>query len=392
MTRSRDAGDPATSVCIISTVHPWNDPRIFWKQSRTLVEAGYRVHLVVCDEEGEYRGPIQLHRLPKTSYRCLRLSRAAWLAYRKAKRISGSIVHIHDPELLPVGLLLKLQGRIVIYDVHEDLPKQILDKTWIPRNLRRPVAWLANKAEGIVARRLDAVIAATPKIQLWFPTRRQLHHYRQPGTRRAVVVGNFPRLEDFSDPGDPWTERPLRVCYVGVIAQPRGIFEMLRSVSQTPARLVLAGRFDSKLLRQQCLRESGWDCVDDLGILEPQQVAALLRESRIGLCLLHGIPKYLDALPTKVFEYMAAGLPVVASPLPALREIVEGSGGGICVNPDQPQEVAAAIRHLLENPQEAQAMGQKGMAAVAQRYHWSQEAAKLRTLYRELAECQGRGV
>ncbi len=159
---------------------------------------------------------------------------------------------------------------------------------------------------------------------------------------------------------------------------------MVKAISGTSARLALAGRFQSEAGRRECMATAGWNQVDELGVLDRPGVLDLLHSSAIGLCLFQPAPNHLEAMPTKVFEYMAAGLPVIASDLPALREIVEGSGAGICVDPRDSLEVARAINFLLENPEQMQALGRCGQQAVAERYNWASEAQALTGLYREL--------
>jgi len=87
---------------------------------------------------------------------------------------------------------------------------------------------------------------------------------------------------------------------------------------------------------------------------------------------------------TKIFEYMAYEIPVVCSNFPNLKRIVEGEGCGICVDPEDPEEIADAVRWLAEHPEEGREMGKRGREAARRQYNWEAEADKLRRFYREL--------
>ena len=130
--------------------------------------------------------------------------------------------------------------------------------------------------------------------------------------------------------------------------------------------------------------EIGWKNVDYLGWMDREGVKAALNESMIGLVTLHPIINYLDALPVKMFEYMAAGLPVIASNFPLWKKIIEGNQCGLCVAPLDPQAIADAIDYLLVHPEEAERMGRNGQKAVQERYNWGLEELKLTSLYDSL--------
>jgi len=205
----------------------------------------------------------------------------------------------------------------------------------------------------------------------------------------VVVIQNFPKLEEFARvEGEPYEKRPPWVAYVGGLTPIRGALEMVAAMSELPeelgAELVLAGNFDPSELEQELRSLPGWRRVRYLGWLDRPRVAELLGKVRAGLVVLHPTKNYREALPVKMFEYMAAGLPVIASDFPLWREIVAGEGVGLLVDPLDPKAIATAIAWVLEHPDEARAMGERGRKAVLERYNWDQEKKKLLALYGEL--------
>ena len=265
----------------------------------------------------------------------------------------------------------------MIYDAHEDLPRQIMSKHWISPLIRRPVAGLAAVVENFSVRCFDAVVAATPPIAARFPP------------DKSVTVQNFPLLSQFlSVAAEPYATRPPHIAYIGGIAPIRGSVEMLTafellSSRHANARLELAGPFAPSRHQDELRQLSGWQSVSYHGVIDRNGIAGLLGSTRAGLVVLHPTLNYLDALPVKMFEYMAAGLPVIASNFPLWRDIVEKAQCGLTVDPLQPAAIADAMAWILEHPVEAEAMGRRGREAVQKRYNWNPEAEKLRVLYED---------
>lgn len=359
-------------VCHLTSVHGPEDARIFEKEAKTLVKAGYLVTLLGPWSERSWKADgIKLRGFSKPRNRFKRLL-AGGKVLKLALAEQARIYHFHDPELIFVGLALKFLGKKVIYDAHEDLPKQVLAKTWIHRSLRKLVAFAARLVEKAAAVCLDAVISATPAINARF--------YKT--ARRAVNINNFPKFTNLK-------EEPMDVptaCYLGGITRVRGIFEMVEGCRLAGVKLILAGEFQPPALREELAGLSSWRNVEDLGMLNRKGVLEVLARARIGLAVLHPLENYLESLPVKLFEYMAAGIPVIASDFPLWKKIVEDNGCGLCVKPQDPTALAEAIRWLLEHPEEAGEMGKRGRRAVQGLYNWEREGEKLLNLYRELAD------
>lgn len=121
-----------------------------------------------------------------------------------------------------------------------------------------------------------------------------------------------------------------------------------------------------------------------IGKISRDEVNELYGNSRAGIVIYQPAANHLEAQPIKLFEFMAAGLPVVASDFPLWREIVEGNQCGICVNPTDPEEVKVACLTLIDNPKMAQALGRNGKVAIDKKYNWKSEENKLVELYNQL--------
>ena len=306
--------------------------------------------------------------------------RTTWAIYRAAAQEKADVYHFHDVELVPVGMLLRLRGNRVVYDIHEDYPREILSKYYIPVWLRPLLARVVEKIENLAVSRFSALVVTTPHIA------RRFRHLEGP----VFTVQNFPILDELVDDTRiiPWHLREAAVIYVGNITIMRCIREMITAIGllsdDHSVELHLAGTYSPPGLRNEVASLRGWKRVRELGFLDRQGVKRALQRVRAGLVLFRPGLNYTNAYPNKMFEYMAAGIPLVASDFPLWREVVNKAGCGILVDPLDPRATTAAIAHLLHHPQEAEAMGQRGRRAVEELYNWESEKKKLLTLYEQL--------
>ncbi|MEL3970750.1 glycosyltransferase family 4 protein [Rossellomorea oryzaecorticis] len=372
-------------VCHLTSVHPTEDIRIFVKECSYLSEAGFDVSLVVGNSESYTKNGVDIIGAPvRSSNRYLRMLKGPQSVYKKALEVDADVYHFHDPELLPVGLLLKSKGKKVIYDVHEDVPQQVLSKQWIPKPLRKLVSRMVEGLERYASNRFDAVVTATPTINERFLT------YQQ----NSVTIHNFPIMNELIGEGSADAVKPMdknKIVYIGGITRLRGIEEMVRSMEElnkdtasSDVTLHLAGAFAPPSLQEEMEQLEGWKHVNFEGYLNRKEVSDLLNTSSVGLVILHPEPRYVVSYPIKLFEYMSAGLPVIASDFPLWRGIVEDAQCGICVDPMSPGEIADAVRYLLNNKEEARKMGENGRKAIMNKYNWEQESVRLVELYKSL--------
>jgi glycosyltransferase involved in cell wall biosynthesis len=361
----------------LTSVHRVDDPRIFHKQCKSLARIGYDVGLVACHDRDAVLDGVRIVAIDRPQGRLDRMTRVAWRLYRAAVRERADVYHFHDPELLWVGALLKLGGRRVIYDVHEDVPKQIMGKHWIPRRARPLVSKAVALLEQLGARIVDGIVAATPSIAGKFPR------------RRTIVVQNFPEASFVGADGaaPPVAERADAFIYTGGLMEIQGVREMARAFALLPDRMTgaVAGTFHPPALEAEIAAMPGWRRVRYLGQVPRQEIAHAMDGARAGIVLNHPTVNYLDAYSTKMFEYMARGLPVVCSNFPLWAAIVGEAQCGIAVDPLDPAAIADAIRSLSEDTELAQRLGENGLRAIAERYNWEAELRKLEGLYRDVA-------
>lgn len=371
-----------TSILVhLTTVHPRDDVRIYQKQVRSLARRfDAELVLIVADGKGDvsHEGIRVLDVGSRPKSRITRALRGSLCALKRIRSLESrpDIIHFHDPELMPLGFLLSLLGYRLIYDVHEDLPRDILSKTWIPSAIRSLVGRIAALVEHLAAMTFSGISAATPTIAARFPA------------AKTALVRNFPIISELhTSSADAYDTRPPHFVYVGGLAEIRGAKEMVNAIAQfdhPKTLLQLAGVFQPPELALDLAKMSGWRKTEYVGWKDRNGVADLLSSARAGLVLLHPLINYVDALPVKMFEYMAAGLPVIASNFPLWRKIIDSSGCGLLVDPFDAEAVAMAMKWIVENPAEAERMGLRGRQAIEETYNWDIEVQALFRLYHDI--------
>lgn len=362
----------------MTSVHPPFDTRILFRECATLVRAGHDVTLVAVGEgEPQIQG-VHMSYVPRAQGRRERMVQTAGHVARRAMALHADLYHVHDPELLPWAQWMRLRGARVVFDMHENLPGAILDKPWIHSRVRQPASTGARLAE-------RALIGTMPVI---FAEDSYRKYY--PWVQQSATVLNMPDVERLADYRTARRDK-FTVAYIGNVGATRGSLTLLDALGVLHARgidlayeCVGPATPQHRKLLQERIAALQLSDANLTGRLPSDQGLRRIADCHVGVALLKKRPNSYESYPTKMFEYMALGLPVLVSDFPLYRAVVESEGCGICVDPDDPQAIAAALRLLHDAPELAAAMGHRGRCAVQERYNWAVEGQKLVAFYEQL--------
>jgi len=368
-------------VCILTSVHPAIDVRIFYKEARSLTKVGYEVTLIAQHYKNEIVDGMKIIALLKPKNRFFRMFFLTRKVYKLALKQKAGVYHFHDPELIPVGLLLKIFTKAkIIYDVHENVAKAILSKDWIPKIVRLYISKIFNIFEKTASKKFDYIIAATTNIK---------DNFKAHKICQVIDIKNYPVVDGArAQKIIKENKKYFEPIYVGGLSRIRGIKEIVLSSKyinpKYNVRLKLIGEFSDEEFRNEIKGLDEWSSVKFLGWLPSKETIEHLLMADMAIICFWPEPNHVEAMPNKIFEYMAASLPIVASNFPLWKEIIEGNNCGICVNPLNPKEITKAIEYLIEHPEEAKRMGKNSRRAVLEKYNWEKESEKLLEIYKNI--------
>jgi len=361
-------------ICHFTSAHPSNDVRIFEKECSSLANAGFNVYLVAAGDSDKTENGVNIVSVkPEKQGRLYRMRRFAKLIFRKALELNADIYHFHDPELLRFAKKLKRAGKIVIYDIHEDLPRSILSKPYLKKWMRKIISFFVEKYENRIASITTCNITATPHIESRF----------KKINKETYSIYNFPEF-NIDNPLVSFDKKGGHVCYIGGLSEIRGIHEILKAIAISDSRLILAGMAESTTIAEEIEKSVSEGKTIFKGKVSRSEVNNILSESKAGLVTFLPEPNHINAQPNKMFEYMAAGIPVIASNFPLWQTIISENKCGICVDPKDVKAIAEAINYVTTHDDEAQQMGINGRKAVEEKYNWKVEEKKLINLYHKL--------
>ena len=356
----------------ITSVHARYDTRIFKKECISLVESGYDVSLIVCDGLGdEVCEGVKIFDAGNYNKapRIKRARKAPKAIYKRLKELGNvDVVHFHDPELLFLGKKLAMKGIKVIYDSHENVPKQIMSKPYIPVWARKMISSYLNHLELSAAKRFSAIVSVTDEIQKRFSS----------VNKNSLLLQNFPVLKSFSEPN--FNEKKKTFIYAGGVTAIRGAKEMAQASKKTEIEIQVYGPVDSDI--EKFVKD--YPSFKLLGSLKQEDLIKQYEIASVGFILFYKVPNHMVCSPNKLFEYMASGIAVIASDIPMWKEIIDEYKCGICVDPYDVEAIAAAMTYMKEHPQEVEQMGRNGRKAVLENFSWENEATTLINLYKTL--------
>jgi glycosyltransferase involved in cell wall biosynthesis len=293
----------------------------------------------------------------------------------KAIRQKAAIYQIHDPELIPTGILLRLFGKKVIYDIHENIAEDIFDKPWIHN--KRLLYFFYNFFENIAVKMFHIILAETS----YEP------RYRAKGAKFTTIL-NYPDHEFFDKYYVAERKNNFRIFYIGILLESRGLPEIAEAMYILKQKGItvyfdIVGELYVALAEKLQALPFYSNIKDQLifhGRLPLDQGYAISRNASVGMCIIQPMANSTNSYPTKMFEYMCIGLPQVISDFPLYRSVVEKHECGICVNPASTEEIAKAIEKLNID-KNTSIKFQENAQNGAMLYNWLNEEVKLFHLY-----------
>lgn len=371
-------------ICVITSVHNAYDGRIYHKQCKSLVKAGYDVSLVAPKPEKMLEDSIRLIPIEKPKQEFKRFLHT-FTVFKAARKTNADLYHFHDPELIPVGVLLRIfTGKPVIFDAHEHYPNAIMSKKYLKSWMKKPVRFIYEAIERISLPILSGVIYTTDEVG---------ERYQR---YNSCKIENYPLTEMFTLNHSALKD-PDMILYLGGITPIRGIEQLIEAFSSAAdehpdARFVFVGRFESdafeRKIKQKVKAYGLADRVEFMGSVPYSEIETYLSKASIGIIPYLPEPNHLVCLPNKLFEYMAAGVAILASDFPHYRKVVENSRSGLLIDPKKPESIADALNVLLDNPEKTKDFGVNGRMSFETTYNWETEEKKLVSFYKKLLKQQ----
>lgn len=362
-------------VCQVSSVHKTFDTRIYHKICKSLVN-DYEVIYVSANAKTEVRDGIQIVGVPLPTSRLKRVIKLNRI-YHALKQIDATIYQIHDPELILVGLRLKRKGKLVIFDSHEDVPQQILDKEYLPRFVRKKISAIYTLFEKITLKKYDAVITVTPTIV------ERLSKINP----NCSQITNYPIIEDCCSAEDSRAFEN-KICFFGGVTSQWCQHQILKAIEGTTVEYIFAGPLDDKDYLKELEQETGYKNAEYLGVIKRSECLSIMQKCAAGIALSDYTGNMGGKKGTlgnnKLFEYMLAGIPVIATDFQLWKEIISRYDCGTFVNPYDINDVRKAILFYTTHPDEARRQGDNGRKAVEMVYNWRTQKQILYEVYKKI--------
>ncbi len=340
-------------ICHISSVHPSRDTRIFYKECISLKKAGYDVTLIAGNNQTEETvGGIKIIDFPPFKNRLFRMLFAPLRMFNLARKQKAKLYHFHDPELIITGIMLRMMGKQVIFDIHENIVKQIKSKKFLLfpsllSGLFMPFNFIACK---------------------WFHLILAEHSYEpiyKKSSKSYEIILNMPGIGFLEPYNVPDRSGLNNIFYIGRVTKLRGVDVSLKALhllkhQGIETTMHFVGDIDEALKKEL----ENLDYYDQIkknvifhGRMNLDDGYELAKDCLIGISVLKPIENYLESYSTKVFEYMAVSMPVITSNFELYKKVVEKHECGLCIDPEDPRELADAINCQVMDKERATAMG-----------------------------------
>lgn len=350
-----------------------------------MARRNHEVHLV-CPwgvRDGTVREGVILHTFPRARSRAGRPFSIPWHLARKLQPLISSVdlVHFHDIDILPFMAVLAL-FKPVIYDVHENYPDEMLVRQWIPRLLRHPLFHIVRLAQSALSRVVHNLVFVIPEIGRHFPT----------GALRTTVVRNFATLDLLEQVKPDYSNRADAVIFLASNYEGNGTFLFLEIANRfkqrrSEVRFLMVDRWSDSATQKRAMdfiQKQDLTNVLVVPNVSPQRVMEHLNMATIGIAPGLREIKHINALPTKLFEYMAAGLPIVSSDLPNAKQLAQETDAVLLCRPEDPETFVSAIELLAADRNGADERGKRGQSTFRTRFCWEAQADAIEQYYADV--------
>lgn len=367
------------NICHISTVHKLIDNRVLYKECSSLAKAGFKTHLIINADREQIINNVRIIPLSERNSRLYRMTIKQFSALTKALETDSLIFHLHDPELLPLGLTLKVLNKKVIFDFHELVYYQIEDKEYLSPFFKKTFQKAYRFMEKAGVSQFDAIILAEDGYRDYF-TEHYLDHFK-----KVAFIRNYPIISVLNrvEPANIKKRKPV-VAYLGDLTYIRGIIHMLKSIAllNGEVEFMLIGKWGSEEIKEQAKREEGWKYTNYLGFLPPETAYSYLKNADIALALVHPVKNHTTSKLVKIFEYMGLGIPTLVSDFRYWRE----SFKDYCfyTDPLKPEKIAESIKNILKEKEYSFKKAEKAREFVLKNFSWENEEKKLIEVYQNL--------
>ena len=368
------------TIVHFSTVHRALDSRIFYKELISL-NSDFNIKLI-CKYNNEICEEKNIELIPLKSYnnKLARMIFSPLFALKSILDVKADIYHFHDPELMFTGLILKLMGKHVVYDVHENYRAVINARYWIRgKYLRRIIAEFVWMLDRMITGFYDGIVVARPDL---------MKLYKR---RNIILFRNVPHVERFLEYVDKFSDSSVIkrranekiIIYTGGLTYVRGILQTVEAMKYLKgrARLVLLGPWFDRGLEAECRASEGYEYVDYMGYLPYGEHYRYIAEADMGIFPILPVGNHVTNIPNKQFEYMMFKKPVLLSDFPYWKHLFKDDV--YYFNPEEPRSIAKAIEYAI-NDKHSSSKAENAYKRLFTHFNIEEDKKRLIKFYRDI--------